>query len=158
MSLLHAGTAAPLSTRFAVAALAGLLAALVAAVPVALQREGAVPLRVAAAAIWRRPTGSLAAVSVGLAAGLLGGFVFELAVLAFETARPVVVVVADVLELSDAVGALAVVLLGYLAVAALLRRESGGGAAVRGPWLLTATVYGLALLVGVQAVYAVAPP
>lgn len=156
MSVLHAGTAA-LPTRLAVAALAGLLATLVAAVPVALQREGDVPLRAAAAAVWRRPTGSLDAVSVGLAAGLLGGLAFELAVIAYETARPVAVVVADVLELSDAVGALAVVLLAYLAAAALLRREGVGGAEVRGPWLLTATVYGLALLVGVQAVYAVAP-
>jgi len=158
MSVLHAGTAAPLSTRLAVAALAGLLATLVAAVPVALQCRGNVPLQVAAAAVWRRPTGSLDAVSVGLAAGLLGGFVFELAVLAYEAARPVAVVVADVLELSDAVGALAVVLLAYVAVAALLRRERAGGAEVRGPWLLTATVYGLALLAGVQVVYAVAPP
>lgn len=157
MSVLHAGTTTPLSTRLAVAALAGLLAALVAAVPVILQRQGDVPLRVAAAAVWRRPTGSLDTVSVGLAVGLLGGFVFELAVLAYEAARPVAVIVGNALELSDAVGALAVVLFGYLAAAALLRRERAGGAEVRGPWLLTATVYGLALLVGVQAVYAVAP-
>lgn len=161
MSLLHAGTTAPLSTRFAVAALAGLLAALVAAAPVVLQRRGATPLWLAAAAVWRRPAGSVSpldAGSVGLAAGLLGGVAFEAVVLAYEAVRPVVVVVADVLELSDAVGALAVVVLAYLAVAALLRGSSSPAPAeTRGPWLLTATVYGLALLVGVQAVYAVAP-
>jgi len=162
MSLLHAGTTAPLSTRFAVAALAGLLAALVAAAPALLQRRGDRPLWLAAAAVWRRSAGSLSpldAGSVGLAAGLLGGVAFETAVLVYETVRPVVVVVADVLELSDAVGALAVVLLAHLAVAALLRgTDTSAPAESRGPWLLTTTVYGLALLVAVQAIYAVAPP
>ncbi len=157
MPILHAGTPVPLSTRLAVATLAGLLATLVAAAPVVLQRRGDIPLQVAAAAVWRRPTGSLGTVSIGLAAGLLGGFIFELTVLAYETARPVTVVVADVLEFADAVGALTVVLFAYLAVVALLRRAGTSGAEIRGPWLLTATVYGLALLVGIQAVYAIAP-
>lgn len=159
VTLIHAGAAAPLPVRFAVAALAGLLATAVAAVPVALQPEGDVPLMLAAATAWRRPVETLDPVyggSFGVAAGLVGGLVFELTVLGYEQVRPVVVVIADVLELGDAVAALAVTLLAYLIVVALLRRYGvGARARVRGRWLLSATVYGLALLVAVQAVYAV---
>jgi hypothetical protein len=161
--VVHAGATAPLPVRFAVAGLAGLVATAVAAVAVVLQPEGELPVALAAATAWRRPVetlGPLYAGSFGLAAGLAGGLVFELAVLGYERVRPVVVVIADVLELGDAVAALAVVLLAYLGVAVLLRRHGVADRSrsrVRGGWLLSVTVYGLALLVGVQVIYAVAP-
>lgn len=161
LTALHAGASAPLPVRFAVAGLAGLVATAVAAVPVVLQREGELPVALAAATAWRRPVESLGPLyggSFGLAAGLAGGLVFELAVLGYERVRPVIVVVADVLELGDAVAALAVTLLAYVAVVVLLRRHGvADRSRVRGGWLLSATVYGLALLAAVQAIYAVAP-
>jgi hypothetical protein len=163
LTALHAGAAAPLPVRFAVAGLAGLVATAVAAVAVVLQPEGELPVVLAAATAWRRPVEALDPLyggSFGLAAGLAGGLLFELAVLGYERVRPVIVVVADVLELGDAVAALAVVLLAYLAVAVLLRHHGVADrtrARVRGGWLLSATVYGLALLAAVQAIYAVAP-
>jgi hypothetical protein len=160
LAALHAGATTPLPVRFAVAGLAGLVATAVAAVAVTLQPEGELPVAVAAAAAWRRPSDALGPLyggSFGLAAGLAGGLSFELAVLGYERVRPVVVVIADVLELGDAVAALAVVVLAYLSVAVLLRRHGVTDRTVRGGWLVSATVYGLALLVAVQVIYAVAP-
>lgn len=161
--------AAPLELRFAVAVVAGLLATLVATVVMSLLSEGYVPPYVAASALFDEVPGKVSrrqADAAHYAAGLLGGLLFELLVLAIEGVRDATVatalVLGNVLTLSDLLAALLVVGFLYAFFAYVVFPRNGGRLyddaerreRIRVHWLVSATVYGVALLAAVVLLYA----
>lgn len=165
----HVG-AAPLELRFAVAIVAGLFATLVMTGAMSLLSEGHVPPYVAAAALFGVAPGRVTRRQADVAhygAGILAALLFELVVVGLEGIRGATVgtalVVGDVLTLADLLAAILVVGFLYAFFASLLfprygdylfddedRRER-----VRVHWLVSASVYGLALLAGVVLFYGV---
>lgn len=161
--------AAPLELRFAVAAVAGLLATLVATAPMSLLSEGYVPPYVVASALFGVAPGRVSrrqADAAHYAAGLLAGLLFELFVLGAESVRDatvgVALVVGNALTLADALAALLVVVVlygifGYVVFPRYgdrLYDDEEHRKRVRSHWLVSANVYGLALLGGVALLYA----
>lgn len=163
-----ATTTTPLPVRFAVALLAGLGAALLMNVPVNLLSRGHVPLDVAASALWRRPIGEVTISetdAVHYAAGMAAGAVFELVVLVVEAVRPVAVVLAGVVTLSELVAAVVVTafVFGWFAFVVFPRYggevhedETERRTVVR-QWAVSAATYGLGMLVMVPIVYVLLP-
>ena len=161
--------AAPLELRFAVAAVAGLLATLVATGAMALLSEGYVPPYVAASALFGEPPGKVSrrqADAAHYAAGLLAGLLFELLVVGIEAVRDATVatavVVGNVLALADVLAVLLVVgflywFFGYVVFPRYgdrLYDDEEHRKRVRFHWLVSANVYGLALLAAVVLLYA----
>jgi hypothetical protein len=161
--------AAPLELRLAVAAVAGLLATLAMTGAMSLLSEGYVPPYVAASALFDEPPGRVSrrqADAAHYAAGLLAGLLFELLVLGVEAVRDATVatalVVGNVLTFSDLLAALLVVgflyaFFGYVVFPRYgdrLYEDAASRERVRFHWLVSANVYGLALLAGVVLLYA----
>jgi hypothetical protein len=161
--------AAPLELRLAVAVVAGLFATLVMTVAMSLLSEGYVPPYVAASALFGVAPGRVSrrqADAAHYAAGLLAGLLFELFVLGLEGLRDATlataVVVGNLLTLTDLLAALLVV--GFLYAffghvvfpryGGRLYDDAGRRERVRFHWLVSANVYGLALLAGVVLLYA----
>lgn len=161
----------PLDLRLALAALAGLVAALAAAVAMRLQSYGYVPAYVGAAAVWRRSPASVsrsAADAVLLAAGMLAGLCFEALVVASERLRPAVgvdveVVVAGVTTVAELIALALVIGALYVGFSRGVFPRHGGTAyetrpeTVRRQWAVTAVVYGAGLFVGLTVGYNVLP-
>lgn len=160
---------APLDLRLAVAVVAGLLATLAMTVVMSLLSEGYVPPYVAASALFDEAPGKVSrrqADAAHYAAGMLAGILFELIVVAIETVRDATVatalVLGNVLTLSDLLAALLVVGFLYAFFAYVVFPRNGGRLyddperreRVRFHWLVSATAYGIALLVGVILLYA----
>lgn len=161
--------AAPLDLRLAVALVAGLLATVVMTVAMSVLSEGYVPPYVAASALFGVPPGRVSrrqADAAHYAAGALAGLLFELLVLAVEAVRDATVATAflagGVLTLSDLLAAVLVVGFLYVFFAYLvfprfgdrLYEDSEHRQRVRFHWLVSANVYGVALLAGVVLLYA----
>lgn len=159
---------APLELRFAVAAVAGLLAALAMTGVMAALSEGYVPPYVVASALFDEAPGKVSrrqADAAHYATGLLGGLLFELLVLGIEAVRDATVatmlVLGNVLTLSDLLAAVVVIGALYVVFAYVLfprfgerlYDETEHRERVRSHWLVSATVYGAALLVGVVLLY-----
>jgi len=161
--------AVSLELRFAVAVVAGLLATLVMTGAMALLSEGYVPPYVAASALFGVAPGRVSrrqADAAHYAAGVLAGLLFELVVLVTEAVRDstvaTAVVVGNVLALSDLLATLFVVGFLYAFFAYLVFPRFGDRLyadpehreRVRFHWLVSANVYGIALLAGVVLLYA----
>ena len=161
--------AASLELRLAVAVVAGLFATLVMTGAMSLLSEGYVPPYVAASALFDEPPGKVTrrqADAAHYAAGVLAGLLFELVVLAVEAVRDATVatalVVGNVLTLADLLAAVLVIGFLYAFFAYLvfprygdrLYDDHGSRERVRFHWLVSANVYGLALLAGVVLLYA----
>ena len=165
------GAPTPPDVRLAVAAIAGLLAALGTAAVMRLQSYGYVPAYVAAGAVWRRPPERVprsAADAVHLATGIVAGLLFEALVVGWERLRPalgvdVEVVVAGVTTVSELVALAAVVWLLSAGFSRAVFPRYGGvayethAATVRRQWTVSAVVYGALLFGAVKAVYEVLP-
>lgn len=156
--------ATPLGTRLAVAAVAGLLATFVTNVPVNLLSHGAIPPRLAAAAVTRTAVATVSAratAAVYYAGGALAGLAFELLVLGLDglPALPGPVTAAEV------VAAALVAAGAFAGVAGLLLPRVGGSLYEDGAtrrtvvrqWAACAATYGVALLATVPVVYALLP-
>jgi hypothetical protein len=161
--------AAPLELRFAVAAVAGLLATAVMTGAMSLLSEGYVPPYVAASALFDEAPGRVSrrqADAAHYAAGLAAGLLFELLVVVVEGVRDATVatalVLGNVLTLSDLLAAVLVVgflyaFFGYVVFPRYgdrLYDDEALRARVRFHWLVSANVYGIALLAGVVVLYA----
>jgi hypothetical protein len=160
---------APLDLRLAVAVVAGLLATLAMTGVMSLLSEGYVPPYVAASALFDEAPGKVSrrqADAAHYAAGTLAGILFELLVVALETIRDATVatalVVGNVLTLSDLLATLLVVGFLYAFFAYVVFPRRGGRLyddperreRIRFHWLISATVYGVALLAAVVLLYA----
>lgn len=160
---LHATHAEPpgLTVRLVVGLAAGLLAAVVANVPMGRLREGQTPPFVAARALTGDP---LPEVSAGLATGLhyatgaLGGLLFALVGFGLERVLPTAPALPGVvLPVYPSVAALGLVALsGFGLVASVLLPRFGGSARdraarVRRDWAVVVAVYAVALGVAVPA-------
>jgi hypothetical protein len=164
--------AQPLTVRFAVAIVAGLGATVVMTVAMDVLPEGYVPPYVAASVLFATAPGVVSkrqADAAHYGAGMLAGVLFEIAVLGLEAVRDatlgVQVVVANVLTLSDLVAAVFVVVFLFVFFAYGVFPRHGERLydheetrrVVRRDWLVSATVYGVALLVAVLVLYAFLP-
>ncbi|MEF8790310.1 MAG: hypothetical protein V5A61_09300 [Haloarculaceae archaeon] len=161
--------AAPLELRLAVAAVAGLLATLVMTGAMSLLSEGYVPPYVAASALFGEAPGRVTrrqADAAHYGAGLLAGLLFETLVVVVEAVRDATVatavVVGNVLTFSDFLAALLVVAFLYVFFSYVVFPRYGERLyddgdrrdRVRFHWMVSANVYGLALLAGVVLLYA----
>lgn len=168
---LHAAGGATVGpgVRLAVAAVAGLAATLLMTVVMWRQSYGYVPPYVAGSALWGEPPNEVprsAADAAHLAAGMLAGVLFEALNLAYEAARAplgigVELRVAGVTSVSEIVAAALVVCFLYGFFSWVVFPRFGGNAyetrpgTVRRQWAVSATVYGVGLLVAVVAIYQV---
>jgi len=161
--------AVPLELRLTVAMGAGLLATLVMTGAMSVLSEGYVPPYVAASALFAVPPGRVSrrqADAVHYAAGLLAGLLFELLVLGIEGVREAAavppLVLWNVLTLSDLLAAVLVIGFLYVFFAYLvfprygdrLHEDATSRERVRLHWLVSANVYGVALLGVVVLLYA----
>lgn len=165
------GTTLPLSTRLAVGALAGLVATLVTTLVMWRQSYGFVPAYVAASVLWRDPPNRVpqsAAQATHLSAGLLAGIGYEAANVGADRARSALGIgaeytIAGLVTVTEiAVAAVLVVAL-YGLYSWLVFPRYGGNAydtrpdTVRRQWAVSATVYGVGLVVVVGTLYEVLP-
>jgi hypothetical protein len=169
----HIAASLPVEVRLAVAVVAGFAATAIMTIAMGLLPEGDVPPYVAAAALFGRSPRSVSkrqADAAHYAAGMLAGVLYELAVTGADTVqavgrRLVVLGTPTPLTLSDPFAVLFVVaflyvFFGYLVFPRFgerLYEEAGLRRTVRRDWLVSATVYGLSLLVVVPVVYAFLP-
>jgi len=170
---LHAahGTTLPLSTRLAVGALAGLFATLLTTVVMRRQTYGYVPAYVAASVLWRDPPNRVSrslATATHLAAGLLAGAAYEVGTVAADRARTALGIgveytVADLVTVADIAVAAVLVVGIYTTFAWVVFPRFGGTAydtrpaTVRRQWAVSATVFGLAVVVAIGTLYEVLP-
>lgn len=157
MYVLHAGHSLSPAALLAVGAAAGLLATLVANVPMHRQSEGSTPAFVAAGALTRSELTEVsggAASAVHYAAGVASGLLFALAAWALDRALPATARIPGT-RLEWAPHVLAGLLLlgflfvsfGYLVLPLFGREARSRAGTVRKQWFVTATVYVAALLV-----------
>lgn len=164
--------APPLEVRFSVAVVVGFAATAITTIAMDGLPEGDVPPYVAASALFGLAPGQVSkrqADAAHYGAGMLAGVLFEVVVVGVEAIRNatvrVAVVVANVLTLSDLLSALVVVAVLYVVFAYLVFPRYGDHLyaseetrlLVRRDWLISATVYGLALLVVTPVLYAFLP-
>lgn len=165
------GAALPVSTRLAVGAVGGLVAALVTTLVMWRQSYGYVPAYVVAAVLWRDPPNEVtqsAAHATHLGAGILAGVAYEAANVVVERAQAslgvdVEYAIADLTTVSELlVGAVLVALL-YVGFARVVFPRYGGNAyqtrpgTVRTQWAVSVAVYGVGLVVLVGTLYEILP-
>jgi hypothetical protein len=169
----HIAGALPLEVRLAVAVVAGFAATALMTIAMDALPEGDVPPYVAAAALFGRSPGSVTkrqADAAHYAAGMLAGVLYELVVSGVDSVqtvaqRLVLFGTPTPLTLSDPVAIVLVVTFLYVFFARLvfprfgdrLFEDADVRRTVRRDWLVSATVYGVALMVVVPLLYAFLP-
>jgi hypothetical protein len=164
-----AAASTPLGVRFAVAIVAGLGAAAVMNVPIALLYYGGVPMRVAAGALFGRSVSAVPdseAAAVHYAAGMATGALLEAVVLGTERALSATGrLLLGVVTLAEVVGILLVTVFVYAFFVGVVFPAYGGQfyenpadrSGTRRHWAVCAVVFGLGLLALVPTLYAVLP-
>lgn len=157
--VLHVSDVPSTTGRAAVGAVAGLLGAVVTNVPMQRRPEGATPPFVVAAALTGREADAVdarLASGVHYAGGVVGGVLFTLFALGFERALPFTAAISGVglrvVPLVLAVlctFAVAVVAVGYVVLPAADELEPSRVPGVRTDWVLSSSVYALAVAVWV---------
>jgi hypothetical protein len=173
LPVVHIAGGLPLEVRLAVAVVAGFGATAIMTIAMDALPEGDVPPYVAAAALFGQSPGSVSkrqADAAHYAAGMLAGVLYELVVSGIDTVqsvgrRLILLGVPTPLTLSDPVAMVLVVTFLYVFFARLvfprfgerLFDDSEVRRTVRRDWLVSATVYGVSLLVVVPVLYSFLP-
>ena len=155
--LLHAGheVTVPIQLRLAVGSIAGLLAVLALAPLFAFSNQIRHAVETGTIIITRRPTPSISSqVAVLLFSGLVLGIVFELTKVIIERVRPVVVLIAGLISLTDLVAVIliAVVVAGGLWLTAN-RSPNSDERYMMNYAVVVGILYGFVLLVLLSTLY-----
>lgn len=169
----HLAGTLPVEVRLAVAVVAGFGATAITTIAMDALPEGEVPPYVAAAALFRQSPGSVSkrqADAAHYAAGMLAGVLYELVVSGIDTVqavgqRLILLGTPTPLTVSDPLAAVVVVAFLYVFFARIVFPRFGERIyedadlrrTVRRDWLVSATVYGVSLLVVVPVLYAFLP-
>jgi hypothetical protein len=152
-------------SHLALGGVAGLAAAVVMDVPMNRQPEGFTPAYIAASVLRRTTPDKVSFGEASLVhhvAGVLAGALHALLFLAIEFAMPVDVAVAGVPLVGHALAVVTVVAFIYGFFAHLVLPRAGGtiyeerATAVRGQWLRSSLVFGVALTLGAPLLYSLA--
>lgn len=169
----HLAASLPVEVRLAVAVVAGFGATAIMTIAMDALPEGDVPPYVAAAALFSQSPGSVSkrqADAAHYAAGMLAGVLYELVVSGIDTVqavgqRLILLGTPTPLTLSDPLAAVVVVGFLYVFFARIvfprfgerIYEDTGLRRTVRRDWLVSASVYGVSLLVVVPVLYAFLP-